>query len=143
MVMSETLVGVWNLSSAEEEVHPDGRISHPFGSFRRGRLIYSPDGYMNALVTPLERRQIPTMLSPWAYEGASLEDIAGLVSNCIAYSGPFKIVGTAVHHQVDASINPILVGQTLVREIALQGRALTLTGPVNDQGTFLRIHWQR
>ena len=141
--MRDALIGAWNLRTPEEEVYPDGRVTYPFGTSRQARIIYSPDGNVTAISTPGERRLITTMQSPWNYEGASAAEIAELLSDCVAYSGQFEVVGTAVHHRIDTALNPILIGQTLTREIALIGDTLTLTGPANDRGTFLRIHWQR
>jgi len=141
--MRDALLGAWSARSAEEEIYPDGSITYPFGAVRKARIIYSMDGYVTAISTPAERRPIGAMLSPWSYDGATAEEVADLVSLCVAYSGRFEVFGSAVHHRVDTAINPLLIGQILVREVTLEGDRLTMTGPVGEKGTFLRIHWGR
>ena len=116
------LEGAWRLESWSFE-YDDGRPSeYPLGREARGLLIYQPGGALSA-----------TLMSTTPPAGS------------LAYAGAWSLRDGAVHHAIEVSSDPALVGRTTRREVRLEGDRLILTGADFQPGTGRRqkIVWQR
>jgi hypothetical protein len=120
------LVGAWRLERWSLE-YEDGRPSEfPLGADARGLLLYTPDGPTDGWVSA-------TLMN------------TGQPSPSLAYAGRYDVRGGAVHHSIEISTDPTLVGMTTTRHIAREGDVLTLWGPDFHAGTgrSQKIVWRR
>lgn len=122
----DDVVGTWELTSYTQRGGNSGSTVHPFGEDATGLLIYSADGYMSV---QLMRAGRPLFDRPDT-DGASAEQAAEAVTGYLAYCGPFDVVEAtgALRHDVSVSLLPNWVDHPLLRDSALEGNRLTLTG---------------
>jgi hypothetical protein len=116
------LVGAWRLESWSLE-YDDGRPREfPLGPKARGMLLYTPGGQVSAILMS-----------------------ADPPSESFAYAGRYDIRDGAVHHSIEISSDPALIGVTSTRAIAQEGDLLILSGPDFRPGTGRRqkIVWRR
>jgi hypothetical protein len=116
------LVGAWRLESWSYE-YDDGRPSgFPLGPQARGMLLYTPGGQVSATLMAV-----------------------GQPAASLAYAGRYDVRDGAVHHSIDISTDPGLVGLTTTRRIAREGDRLVLSGPDFRVGTgrSQKIAWRR
>ena len=129
------IVGSWNLVSLLTKDVATGSTTSPLGEHPKGRLVYTPQGRMMALLVH-ERRSSPQID----------EDRINLHKNMVAYSGRYKVEGEKVVHYVDVSWNESLTGTDQVRFFKLEGDKLTITAPVDlingPRSTSILI-WER
>ena len=92
------------------------------GEHPEGRLVYTGDGYMNALMMPAGRARFPS-----GDVFGTDEERHGASQNFVAYCGPFEVKDGAVFHRPDLSFFPNWVGQAMERKAKLEGNRLTLT----------------
>jgi len=136
------LEGVWRLHSWFIH-YPDGRDSGaPFGKDPAGLLLYSPDGWMSAIVHRANRAAFPAGVSP-----RKLDDglIAEAYWSYFHYAGTWRIENDRVIHNVRHSLNPAMVGTEQVRQMTLNPPHLTLTGvePVRAGQRTHELQWFR
>ena len=138
--MADSLVGTWELVSVERRA-VDGAVTHPLGSAPVGRLTYTDDGYMQAILMPGDRA---------AFESGDIygtpEERQRGAEHFVAYAGRYEKRGDTVFHYPDASYFPNWVGQELSRIIDLNGDRLILaTKPEKAGGGDSAAHlvWQR
>jgi hypothetical protein len=125
LVMSDGLVGVWNLS-AWQRTGADGQVSYPLGADATGLLIYTWDGNMAVQMVGAAR---PVMNTGDPLNGGDVNQRAAAYSTCLAYFGTFEVCGNEVIHQVSAALFPDWSGQKQVRPFTLEGDTLTLHTP--------------
>jgi len=121
------LVGTWRLVSWESR-DADGEVSHPFGREPLGYLIYTADGYMSAILTPVDR--LPFAAGD-ILRGTG-EEQARAAATCIAYAGPYTVHEGRVLHHVETSLFPNWVGGAQERRYALEGDRLSLSTAPHD-----------
>lgn len=138
----KNFIGGWHLLSWEIRYSDNDRVSQPFGANPHGLILYTPDGYMNAVIARTDRAQFPVDQS---IKSLSTEILAEAYAGYFQYAGRYRIEGQNVIHSVQMSLNPNFVGSEQVRGFAFEGNRLTLTG--EDQvGEQTRMHclcWQR
>ncbi|CAN5719753.1 hypothetical protein BH11PSE3_BH11PSE3_38040 [soil metagenome] len=120
------LVGGWRLESWSLE-YADGRPAEfPLGRDAKGMLLYTPAGPGGGWVS------------------ATLMGNAAPPAS-FAYAGRYAVRDGAVHHSIEVSSDPTLVGVTSTRHIAREGDRLVLSGPDFRAGTARsqRIVWRR
>ena len=119
--MTDDLVGAWQLVSWSFEYEGSRPSEFPLGRDARGLLLYTPGGQVSAT---LMGDQSPGSL---------------------AYAGRYDLRDGAVHHSIEISTDPTLVGMTTTRHIAREGDVLTLSGPDFRAGTGRnqKIVWRR
>lgn len=110
------LLGSWALESFE--VREPGGLRRPFGDHPRGLILYTDDGWMSAHLAP----------SP----GIKPDDH-------ICYGGRFELdeATAVVHHDVTLSTMPELLESPQLRNVRIDGDALTLS---TDEATLV---WRR
>ncbi|HEY2835386.1 MAG TPA: lipocalin-like domain-containing protein [Rhizomicrobium sp.] len=109
-------VGTWDLVSVEAQ-WPDGHVTAPWGAHPPGRLIYTGDGHVSALLMHELRNQA-------SHGGVT----AALQNEAAGYFGTYT-VDTARHvvsHHVAATLRAAEAG-TIDRAYRFEGENLTLT----------------
>lgn len=117
----EPIVGTWTLETVER-VYDDGRVVRPLGDSPVGRLTYTSDGYMQAILMPGGRRRFE---SGNVY-GTAAEREEG-ARHFMSYAGRYVRRGNVVLHYPDASFYPNWVGQELQRSLSLNGDTMVLS----------------
>lgn len=142
-----TLQGCWRLSSIEYLIN--GKPLHPLGERPSGRLIYSADGYMTAILRSGGRKPVgfPSDMfhSP---ELSALKKLTGLLRymrasvRSMSYSGRYTQSDDRVIHHVDLASYPDLEGSELIRRVRFEGEHLILEAR-DCPGCIGRLSWQR
>ena len=138
----EKFIGGWQLLSWEIRYSDNDRVSQPFGANPQGLIMYTPDGYMNAVIARADRAQFPADQSIKSLSPATL---AEAYSDYFQYAGRYRIEGDKVIHSVQMSLNPNFVGSEQIRGFKFDGERLTLTGQdqVGEQTRMHSLCWQR
>jgi hypothetical protein len=136
----EDLVGVWR-ERGREIVRADGSVTADVA--RASQIMYSPDGYMCVVNTPIARKQVTETVARMDLDATTPGERAEAALGVVAYAGRFEVKGEEVHHTIFTAINPNRIGDTQVRRITLSGDDLTLTSPPDSRGNHFRIHWRR
>jgi hypothetical protein len=138
----EKFIGGWHLMSWEIAYSDNDRLSQPFGANPQGLIMYTPDGYMNAVIARADRALFPTEQS---IKSLSPEALAEAYASHFQYAGRYRIEGQTVIHSVQMSLNPNFVGSEQIRGFKFEDDRLTLSG--EDQvGAQMRMHrlcWPR
>ena len=135
-ISSQDLHGAWRLVGWSLE-YADGRApEYPLGEDAVGFLLYTPDEHVSAT---LMRKARP------ATAPATAADESVAYSQIFAYAGRYELRGGTVHHSIEVSNNPALIGITSTRYIDLTGDLLTLSGPDFSASSprTQRIVWRR
>jgi hypothetical protein len=136
------LVGSWKLISFHIK-DPSGQTAYPFGKNARGRLIYEPDGRMAVqLMNP--NRPGFTSDDPMV---TSKAEVRAAFDGYTAYYGTYSVnpgEQTIVHH-IEAALLPNWVGTDQRRHFELDGKYLTLQGPLLLGGVqgVVSLVWER
>jgi hypothetical protein len=115
------LLGAWSLVSWSIH-YPDGRTTQPFGSAPRGLIIYSPDGWMTAVLTRAPRSPFDSS----DMRAVPIEERARAFDEYLSYTGRWRIEGDTVVHDVDLALNPQLMGTVQIRRPEWSDAGLTL-----------------
>ena len=132
------LVGTWRLESFELQA-PDGQLSHPYGEHVHGYLVYSPEGVMSAAFSRADRAN-------GGNPDLSVAETAPAWNTFMAYSGPYRIEGDRILHDVEVSSLSVWVGTVQERWFKLDGdRLVLLTTPlaVGRSAPVGRLVWSR
>ena len=121
----QSLIGSWNLVGWYREGKDGIRLPNG-GQNPRGRLTYTEDGYMHAILVSDGRPEM---------DGGSVsrDNKVRLFETIMAYSGTYRIEGNRIVHSVDLSWNEVWSGTDKIRFFTLEGNRLTVaTAPVQD-----------
>jgi hypothetical protein len=133
---ADDLVGAWKLRRWEISYPATGRVTRPFGEDAIGMILYTPDGYMSAVLARRERGEFSTPILPKAPAAEKLRAFDGYMH----YAGRYFVVQGDVHHEVEFALNMSLVGTTQIREALLDGDRLTLSAEEPLEGGEMRRH---
>lgn len=143
MLEAGDLVGAWKLVRWEISYSDDRPISLPFGDDAQGTIMYTPNGYMNAVLHRGSRGPVSTQY----VLQAPAEEKAELFTSFMCYGGPFRIEGDDVIHVVEFALNPDLVGNEQLRHVHIDGDNLTLTGEEKIEAAglsrFHKVQWRK
>jgi len=120
--LAAALVGAWRLVSWTIEYPHRGRVTQPFGPTPEGLLLYTPDGYLSAVMQRPARPRL-SRADPHAVSDA---EKAAAFAGYLHYAGTWSVRDGCVEHAVDIAMNPNLIDTRQVRRIALNGDALEL-----------------
>jgi len=125
----DPLVGTWLLKSVSART-ADGTIdAAPYGETPTGYLTYTPDGYMQVILSFSQRALLS---SDW--RASPMEERAAAFATSLSYAGRYTAVGDRVTHHVDVSSDPNRVGTSIERSVSIDGERLTLTTPPTQVG---------
>jgi|TARA_B110000263_G_C15309834_1_gene512432 hypothetical protein len=133
-IKPDDIVGVWTLEDTYVE-DDEGNRTPTLGKDPKGRIIYTPDGYMVALTEKNGRKPLSV--------NASDNEKAAAFDSCMTYSGKWTLKNNIVTHEIDTGSNPIWVGTKRDRKIDYQGDHMTFTGLLDDGITTAVIIWRR
>ncbi|WP_428773319.1 lipocalin-like domain-containing protein [Vibrio sp.] len=139
----EQLIGAWSLVSYVEKPLDGSEPIYPFGKSPKGIIMYTPDGYMSAQISTLNR---PHFASGDWFKGSEKE-LANEASSYIAYTGPFDVDEEthSLTHTMFISLFPNWTGQTQPRKVKLEGKSLWLStaSPIISGGKEVHsyLHW--
>ncbi len=111
------------------------------GKQPQGRLTYTAEGYMHALMMPDGRAKFPS-----GDVFGTDEELLAAGNHFVAYCGRFEIKGDTIFHHADLSFFPNWVGQAMERKAKLDGNRLTLTSENQVRGgrkSTAVIVWER
>ncbi|GHF17522.1 hypothetical protein GCM10017044_09880 [Kordiimonas sediminis] len=108
---TDKLLGTWDLLSWTR-VAGDGTVTYPYGEKAKGRLIYDPSGQMCGFLMDPDYAHI---------EGVPPRPMV------LSYVGHYSLHGDVVHHDIELSSVPNLIGETVRRKASLDGDRMTLT----------------
>jgi hypothetical protein len=132
------LTGSWDLE-AFEVVAADGTVSTPFGEAPLGRLMYSADGSMAAMLAAPDR-------SAFAARASEVDDgqWKQAASHFVAYAGSWSREGDVVRHRVMVALIPDWIGTTMERTVGERdGRLVLSVEPRTPGGRTQRLVWAR
>jgi len=118
------IVGSWKLASFELRAN-DGDVTFPFGKRAQGYLLYTPEGYMSAVLMAEERPRFAAA----DLILAAPEEQARAAATYLSYSGPYELRGGRVVHHVEVSLFPNWIGLSQERIVQWIGDKLSLSTP--------------
>jgi hypothetical protein len=118
------LVGTWTLVSMASRDQATGEEVHPWGEAPVGRLSYTADGRMTAVLTAADRT-----ISTASASNAPVEEQAQLFRKLVAYAGRYTVTAEEVVHHVEVAADPTWIGKDERRFIRLDADRLLLTTP--------------
>ncbi|WP_216823659.1 lipocalin-like domain-containing protein [Mycobacterium terramassiliense] len=143
--LRDRLIGAWKLVSYLEFPVDGSDPFEPLGHQPRGIIMYTPDGYMSAQLSKIDR---PHFASGDWFAGTR-EEYASEASSYIAYSGPFHVDEDkqTLTHSMFVSLFPDWTGQTQPRRVELDGDTLKLgtASPIQSSGRTVNsvLTWRR
>jgi hypothetical protein len=135
------LVGTYRLLSMESFAQ-DGTVEHNFGDHPEGFLIYTPEGYMLAILSRPDRAPF----RDGDILGGSPAERSAAFLSASSFAGRYEIRDGKVHHYLEAASFPNWKGTTQVRDYELTETHLTLYPPkllINGQLRSSRLHFER
>lgn len=140
--LARALVGSWMLRRWSI-AYPDGRPDAlPFGEDAVGLLVYAADGWMSATMCRARREALAPALAGAGTDSARARAFEGY----LAYAGRWSVQGDVVTHDVQMSMNPVLLGTAQLRRAVLAGDSLELSADESDARGRSRRHailWAR
>ena len=138
------LVGAWSLVDFRVEFD-DGRPAvHPFGEEAQGRLVYTAEGVVSAILARADRPALGRGLETSALSSEELK--ARAFDGTLGYTGRWRLEGDQVIHQVEIAQLPDVEGQELRRRVRLVEGRLELSYERRTSSASLRRHrllWER
>jgi hypothetical protein len=143
-MIADALIGVWTLRKYSEVT--EGLPPHdPFGSDPEGLLIYTPDGFVSALLMARGRPN----LSGSGFTDGTPDEYTSAGKSFLGYSGKYEVdeAGSVVTHYPVVAFAPNMVGNPQQRLVELEGDVLVLTAE-HAQSADLpaiksRLEWAR
>ena len=128
----QQLFGVWKLIQVNVTA---GSPGSDYGPDPIGRIIFTPDGYLNAMTTDLNL--VTSNLNGTAWSNATDAEVSKVALLMLTYEGPFTLQtlgnDTRVHTKIEISLTPTLVGTEQVRDATLEekdGKSILTLIPV-------------
>ena len=143
--------GTWRLLEYTFH-HEDGAIERPWGDEVSGYLLYTPQGYMSANLSPAHRnwrfRRARLKAEVPAAEEGGMVRLArrGVPRDYIAYSGRFELKDGMIIHHVEVSLFPHWVGFPQHRYYQFTEDQLILrTSSINSgrRRVVAQLRWER
>jgi hypothetical protein len=142
--IAEALIGVWRLRDYSDVIEGTA-VSYPFGQDPDGLLIYTPDGFVSAL---LMARGRPNLSGSGFTEGTP-DQYTSDGKSFIGYTGRYDVdeAKLLVTHRPTVAFAPNMIGSIQQRLVSLQRDVLVLTAEhVQAAGlpvTKSRLKWVR
>jgi hypothetical protein len=138
------LIGVWTLQKYSDLT--EGLPPHyPFGNDPEGLLIYTPDGFVSAVLMARNRPK----LDGNGFTDGTAEQYTSAGKSFIGYTGKYEMdeARSTVTHRPLVAFAPNMVGSIQQRLVELEGDVLVLTAE-HERSTGLppirsRLEWAR
>lgn len=136
-MISPSLYGCWLLDTCRV-TFSDGRpLKIPF---QRGMISYHHSGHMQACLSVHPRPQTSTKDLERGHK-LSVEEKSLCFDQFLSYSGTFTMSKNEVHHYVLMSLNPTVIGTTLIRKFHFEKESLILSYEYHVR-EILSCHYQ-
>jgi Lipocalin-like domain len=148
---AQDFAGTWRLLEYSFH-HQDGTVEHPWGNEVIGFLLYTPQGYMSANLSPAHRnwrfRRTRLTAEVPVSEDRRLARLSrrAVPRDYIAYSGRFELKDGTILHHVEVSLFPNWIGLPQLRYYEFRGDQLTLSAPAIKSGRqhiVAQLRWER
>ena len=116
--LTERIVGTWELVSYKVEDKETGKLIDAMGSAPRGRVIFTPDGWVAFNLEGSDRKP-----------AATDTERAELMKSLVAYIGRYRIEGDQWVTTVETAWAPEWVGTEQRRSVRLDGDYAEVTTP--------------
>jgi hypothetical protein len=133
-IQPDDIVGVWTLEETYIE-DDEGNQTPTLGENPKGRIIYTPDGYMVAITERGGRKPLSN--------SASENEKAEAFDSFMTYSGKWSLKDNVVTHEIDTGSNPSWVGTKRDRTVDYHGDRMVFSGFLDDGITTAIIKWRR
>ncbi len=134
-MLSDEIVGAWQLVSYAVEYDCSGSVFHPLGVDAVGLILYTYDGYMSAQLMRSDRNRLG------AQPARSASD------DYLAYGGPYRVDEQTgvITHDVMVSLLPDWLHTAQLRHGTLNGDRLTLVAevPIHEATVTATLIWER
>lgn len=141
--MIDELPGAWALRTFTVD-YSDGRPStHPYGTDARGRIVYTVDGWVMAVLSAADRSGDGDLETA---RRASDADKAAWFDGYLSYTGRWRLDGDEVVHTLDMALLPAAVNTEVRRHVTLADGVLTLSytrTPASGVTRTFRLAWER
>ena len=141
--MTDGVVGTWELEGFT--VHRKGRPPvHPYGEDAFGRIVYTANGYVTAVISARDRGAATVDLE--SARLASSDDKAAWFDSYLSYTGRWTVTDGRVQHAIDAALVPSMVDRMVEREARLSdGRLVLAYQTISPRGTVRSfvLRWRR
>jgi hypothetical protein len=129
--MSGNLIGTWKFMSMLLR-SDSGKTAYPYGNNLFGILIYTPDGYMSALLMDPDRKKFASGDLKLGTNG----EIKQAYERFDAYCGTYTIdkEKSIVTHHVKGAKFPNWVGTDQIRHFELKGDKLYISATLKIEG---------
>jgi len=136
------LEGMYRLVAATRTVVATGEVKPRFGENPSGYIVYTKDRRMMVVIVNNDGRPKP---KPNAVTDA---DRIALYNSAAAYGGTYSFDGKEVRHNVDISLNNMMTGTTLVRQVRREGNRLIFSSeavpsPIDGEMSTSELTWER
>jgi hypothetical protein len=141
--VAEALLGVWSLREFSDII--EGNKSYPFGHDPYGLLIYTPDGFVSAMLMAKNRPR----LSGNGFTEGTPDQYAEAGKSFIGYTGRYDVdeAKLVVTHRPTVAFAPNMIGSVQQRLVTLQGDVLVLIAEhvqaAGAPATKSRLEWVR
>ena len=139
------LVGTWLLEEFSVQFSDSRPDVHPFGSHPNGMLTYTPDGYMQAILSHEHRTPLSTTSFEKSHR-ASQQEKAIAFDEYLSYGGRYQVLEDHVIHFVEYALHPNVIGQKLIRYFSWLPDDRILLFYTVETSTTVRTHrlqWKR
>ena len=121
---ASSVVGVWKLTAFSTKNVTTNTVSKPFGEHPSGYFFFTRGGNIAFFAVGQDRRPPAASTAPTDAERAELYK-----TMIAAFTGTYKVEGSRVIIQVDASWNQAWTGTQQPRNIQIEDKQLTVTTP--------------
>jgi hypothetical protein len=145
MVTENDITGTWRMIERDTDPEVRAEMLARYSDKSDGLVIFSPDGWMSAIVCHAERDPLPGEPA-WQSEAPAEARLAAFDSY-ISYAGRWRIEDGKLKTTVHYALNPNWIGGDQVRDIELRDDGtlrltVTRTWP-NGKTVAVRIDWRR
>jgi len=145
MITTDDLVGTWRMIGPDTDPEFRAEMLARYSERSDGLVIFSPDGWMSAIVCHGGRDPLPG--NPAWQSEAPIEAQLAAFGSYISYAGRWRLENGKLITKVHFALNPNWVGGEQVRDIELRDDGtlqlvVTRTWP-NGKAVAVRIDWAR
>lgn len=147
----ELFLGAWGLINKTRTSDGVEVYNESYGNNPSGVIMYTPSGYMSALLTTTDPEDRPQGLTLPAQDDQTDHDWANIGRHTLAYSGPFffndaltvnESAGQIVHGPIRTTTLPRFVGSLQRRNFTFhdEGQTMRLVGDLGN-GIVDTLYW--
>ena len=118
-----SLHGCWILNRCTISYSDHRPDHHPF---QKGMISYHPNGYMQACLSVAPRTKLSNENLEYSF-ALSQQEKSLCFDQYLSYAGTYTVEKHHVHHHVQQSLHPMIIGKKLTRKYIFHDQQLILT----------------